>query len=283
MKSYSLDRPGEPRLVTTVEELYGINPNIVKVHIPKDEYAFAFSMRPMAFHTPTRNDYGFAFRAGNGFTDSLRKWRFTHTENSYWHIWFPPTNTSDEVFILGLADMIAQRYPEARSRALKAARLVLAGNVAPRPEPDFPHEYIVESLDTKGRRYQVYIDPDNRKNWHCMIIRDKNRDKEHTACPDRNFAPMMKHGRRCKHILAAWMFTRLQKKEASVKPPAAPTAKVEASSSQPDIYSTPEQDEQQLKREVKLRAEAWQTHPESSDLFQQFDLSQPDPDLDKRR
>ena len=276
MNRYPHDRPGEPPVIESVEELYGINPNIVKIQLPKEDFAFAFGMRPMAFHPHNGDDYGFTFRAGDGFDDSLKAWDFHHLQRAYWHVWLPPDQDTPEIALASMEALITDRYPKAASRASRAAQLVLAGKVRPAPEAALEHEYVVDSQYTKGRMYQVYIDPHNRQNWHCMIINDEDRDKEHTPCPDLMFAPFLKNGRRCKHMLAAWMFTRLQKKEASATPSMAVEG-AEASLRKPDIYSTPEQEQ------VKLRAEGCQTHPESSDLFQQFDLSQPDPALYKRR
>ena len=81
--------------------------------------------------------------------------------------------------------------------------------------------HIVHSLTDPHPHYQAYIDPTNRPNWHCKILKPKNGSQ---PCPDMEHnAPFLKHGKRCKHIMAAWLYRQLQQKEA----PAAAT--VEAS------------------------------------------------------
>ena len=107
---------------------------------------------------------------------------------------------------------VVQAYPEMASRAAKAVALVAGGHVTTTLGQ---HNYHITSQGTPGRTYHASIPPDNRPSWSCTIVQDPKTRHSHLPCPDlQHRAPHLKHGRRCKHLIAAWMYAQLQQKKA---------------------------------------------------------------------
>lgn len=157
----------------------------------------------------------------NNYYLKLQGDEWIQADSKWWIRFYPPDNPLRpklDQYVQAISD----KYPAAKTRAERAAELVLADKVAPMTSlhKKRVHEYWVTSQNTPGRTYEVYIAPNNRRHWVCMIVQDPVTKHSHLNCPDceRN-APFLKYGKRCKHMLAAWMYAEIHGYNKEPGPP----------------------------------------------------------------
>lgn len=205
------------------DELH-LTPGLQYVQFPKIVFngihatlTYAVEEWPGYVDTKTRD-----FTSDHEIRNDLLNAGWTQTsEREYW-ILHPPGGARDPVqktphdasdlayFGIGvLAAKVTDAYPEMKSRVGRAVALVLKGNVTANHRP---YTYHVKPIDNPARTYRVHIPPD-RTQWACTLIQDPDSGHTHLECPDiEHAAPFLKHGKRCKHMMAAWLKRQLDKK-----------------------------------------------------------------------
>ena len=139
--------------------------------------------------------------------------------------------------LIEMQEAIVRAYPQMESRAEKAVALVAGGRVTATLGA---HNYHIASQGTPGRTYHCNIPPHNRPNWTCTIVQDPKTHHTHLPCPDLRFrAPHLKHGRRCKHLIAAWMYRQLKQKEAPAEPQSVEASPAPVAKPEPVHSTTP--------------------------------------------
>lgn len=196
---------------------------------------------PKLIFPPTRPFVAYAVEAWPGYVDThtrnittpletrelLVAAGWTQEDVRHWWRLYPPHGPSEPVQVShstddlrwfnlhALALIVTTDYPNMNSRVNKAIDLVQHDRITANHRP---HTYHIKSIDTPERTYRVNIPPDNRKNWTCMRIQDPDNGHTHLNCPDiAHRAPFLKHGKRCKHMIAAWMYAELRKKRDTSK------------------------------------------------------------------
>lgn len=129
-------------------------------------------------------------------------------------------NESAGFFLAATVDRIADPHPRARSRAERARQIVLSRGVKLGHEP---HTYLVTSQTDPQQRYQVRIPPRAPQSWSCYLYEPSHGGHTTDICPDiANNAPRFTHGKRCKHLFAAWMQSQLDQKGIPIIIPPTP-------------------------------------------------------------
>ena len=184
----------------TIQDLLTIRPDIVKISLTDPDFASLFRMHPNAI-APDSNEL-IKFHIGRHFVESLRDHQYTEAANGYWTDWIrpnPPPSPHE------LALIIIDAYPHMQERAFKAANFVRQRHVS---YEDTRHTFLVHGVFIHDE-YTVYLPPDPTA-WSCTHSRSRKHEPEYaqaTTCPDiANDAPFLKHGKRCAHMLAAWMY-----------------------------------------------------------------------------
>jgi len=122
-------------------------------------------------------------------------------------------------------DQLLPLYPDYAQgielRTLRAARILALDHIeaSHRQGSGTPqyhnHTYFISSQSRPGRTYETFVHPKDPKHWFCHIANDPDVGKIGHTCPDitNERAPMLKNGRRCKHMTAAFLKPRLAKKK----------------------------------------------------------------------
>jgi len=157
--------------------------------------------------------------------------------------------------------------PNVVHRAIRAGELYAHGHVHKNGTPD---SYDVPSQSHPSIKYCVHFTGKTDAYgtfhpWSCIMVDHPNASKKAEYCPDfAETAPDLGNGRRCKHMIAAW----LKKTEA----PAAATVEAslpDTSVRNPDNHqdtttrTIPQTVMAWASQPTRLAAEAWQTHPDA--------------------
>lgn len=131
---------------------------------------------------------------------------------------------------------IITRHPTIQTRATRAVDLVIRDHVT-------PENYSIYHVTSQRRtdiRYKVDIDPDDRTRWSCWTYDPSHGGHSLAKCPDilRN-APRLRYGKRCKHMIAAWMRYRLDFTETWIPPVPQPDWDSIASDGDPKLIPHP--------------------------------------------
>ena len=241
----------------TLDEIAAI-PGLEYLQIPQDQWKWWYPMKPHARQ---------AIEYWAGYVDTticrisisdedvavLVAQGWTREDLEYWYRLYPPDGpripyrrsngrqkgetVKLDPKLIEMQQAIVRAYPQMESRTEKAVALVAGGRVTTALGQ---HNYHITSQDTPGRTYHCNIPPDNRRNWMCTIVQDPKTHHSHLPCPDLSHrAPHLKHGRRCKHLIAAWMYERLKQEEAPAEPQSVEASHTPVAEPEPVHSTTP--------------------------------------------
>jgi len=241
----------------TPSELVSI-PGLQYLQIPQEDFLWWPAMKPFAYiaveHWPGYIDYtNQRIQTSPDQISALIANGWERENLQYWFRLHPPAGAYPPVArtrgrqkgdtvnldpsLIDMQRAIVGAYPEMESRAAKSVALVAGGHVTATLGQ---HNYHIASQTTPGRTYHCNIPPDNRHNWTCTIVQDPGTGHTHLPCPDlKHRAPHLKHGRRCKHLIAAWMYEQLQQKEAPAESQSAEASNTPVAKPEPVHSTTP--------------------------------------------
>jgi hypothetical protein len=227
--------------VYSLQHLLSIHPGVTELHFPANpDLAAVTFIHPTAHYPPTStasriHSGTFEFHATPALMASLETAGIQPEHKRHWIIYRIPGSVDPNEHER-LAAYISDRFPKARARAFHAAYLARSGNVVPAEKR--PHTYYVKDPLTPKRTFEVYIAPDNRRNWSCFLVQNEQPRCDHVATPECESAPYLKNGRRCGHMLAAWMYLHLVQKQEEPSPRPEESSSRVSSNTRPQPHDT---------------------------------------------